>query len=289
LNPEFLDALLAGIVPPFVLALLVLLPLLRRSIEAQALGGHGALALGFGMAAGVVFLLGGIEGVLHPVSVTQKLAWLGAASAVAGMIDGLLGQRKGLRAALRLLVPGALFAWLLRFQIENAWSNSQAWIWIPALALGAALLWTALDAMASRRPGPSLALAWAASIGATGAALAASRSNSLGQMAGALAAALSAALLVVLWNRRLSLSGLGAPLAIVLGGLLLAGHFAAELSARGAALCASGMILPAAVELLLPLQARPRLAASLRVALALAPPLLATWLAYQAQSGNPYY
>ena len=271
---------LGGIVPPLGLALLLLLPFLRRSWDQRALGGYGALAVGLGLALGVVFLLGGFDGVRRPVSVTQKLCWFGVAGALAGVVDGLLGSRRWPKILLRVGVPAGLLWWYLGFQREHHWTGKETALFIPAFAAGMGLLWTALEALATRRPGPSLALAWAASLGATGGALAVGGSSSLGQIAGALAAATGAAVIVTAWSRKLSISGLGAPIAFVLGGLVLGGHYAAELPTSSALLCLAGPLLPSLVELLSLNQSKPWLAGLLRLILGLTPPLLAAWLAY---------
>jgi hypothetical protein len=89
-------------------------------------------------------------------------------------------------------------------------------------------------------------------------------------------------------NRRLAARGAGGPLALALSGVLLAGHFAAELPASSALLCALGPLLPGLVELL-PVRRSPLLGGALRVALALAPALLALWLAYEPEPANAYY
>jgi hypothetical protein len=296
LSPDLLKQLLGGVAPPFALALLLLLPRLRRGDASRAeagIGPLGALGLGLGTALGSVFLLGGLDGVLRPVSVLQKMAWLALAGGLAGALDVFLGARPGLHLAARVVlragVPAAALWWLLGFLRASRFEGTAEYaLWIAAAAAAVGLLWSALDLLGALRPGPGLPIAWAASVAVTGGALVAARSASLGQTAGALAAALAALALVALVNRRLAARGAGGPVALALSGLLLAGHFAAQLSAPGALLCAIAPLLPALVELLPLRRTRPFTALVLRVILAVGPALFAAWLAYEPAGDGMY-
>lgn len=297
MSPELLKQVLGGIAPPFALALLFLLPRLRRAGDASraeaGIGPLGALGLGLGVALGSLFLLGGLDAVLRPVSVTQKLAWLALAGGLAGALDVFLGARSGLhlaaRVALRAGVPAAALWWMLGFLRASRFEAAAEYaLWIAAAAAAVGLLWSALDLLGALRPGPSLPIAWTASVAATGATLVVARSAALGQTAGALASAVGALALAALLNRRLAARGAGGPVALILSGLLLAGHFAAELSATGALLCAAGPLLPALVELLPLRRTQPFTALALRVILAVVPPLCAAWLAYEPAGADVY-
>jgi len=298
LDPAFLKVVLGGIVPPFAIAVAFLLPRLRRAGDASraegGIGVLGALGLGLALAVGTAFLLGGFEGVRRPVSVLQKLAWLGLAGGVGGALDLALGARDparlAARALLRVGLPATLLWWFLGFvRAQGGGGEVEAALWIGALAAGVALLWSGLDFLGGLRPGPSLPIAWAASAGGAGLALLLSSSASLGQTAGALASALAGLAAVALANRHLSARGAGGPTALALAGLLLAGRYAADLTALGALLCAVAPLLPGLVELL-PVRRSPRTAGALRVLLAAAPPLYAAWLAHAgaAAQSTPY-
>ncbi|MEM7307243.1 MAG: hypothetical protein AAF682_11265 [Planctomycetota bacterium] len=289
MSSAFLKAALGGIVPPIAVSSLCLAPLLRRGDGTpRAAGLYGALALGLGAAAGSLFVLGGFEGVQRPVSVLQRLFWVGGIGAAAGVVEALLAKRTLLRVAARLAITGGLFYWILGFVREHQWEGNEAVMWMTGLTLATCAVWTALDAIAKRRPGPGLPLALCAAVSGTAGALAISGSGSLGQTAGALAAALGPAFVLCALRRDVTLERALAPFALLFACLLLGGHYAADLPASAALLCGASPLL-AGLVLLLSGRLRPWLAVVAALIVVLAATGGAAWLGYTPTPDNPYY
>jgi hypothetical protein len=299
LEPE---QILRGAVPPFVVALILLLPLVRRggaagrdsasgASGAPGVGALGALALGLGALAGTGFVVGAVEPLLHPVSVQHKLAWAALAAALFGLVDQALGTRGpgriAVRTVLRFALPAGFLWWFLATRRQHVWSTAEAWAWTSAFAAAIAVLATGIDLLAARRPGPSVPLALCAALAVAGGALVAGRTAAYGQIAGTMSAALGAAVVVALLHPGLSLRGAGVPVALFLGCLVLAGHTTGELAARTAIAVFAAPLAPALVELV-PLRAHPRAAGALRVVLAALPGLVLVWMTYEAPAAGYY-
>jgi len=101
------------------------------------------------------------------------------------------------------------------------------------IAAGMIVWWVLMERLSARPKGAAAALPLVLTIAASVAALAIVNAHSmlLGQLAGSIAAALGAITLLGLWFRKLSLSRGGLlTLTVVLLGVILAGHFFADLS-----------------------------------------------------------
>jgi hypothetical protein len=286
---------LRGVVPPFVVAFVLLLPRLASGAGKGAapggIGALGALALGLGAALGTGFVVGALDPLLHPVSMQHKLAWAALAAGAVGFVDQVLGVKSpgriALRTVLRFALPAAFLWWFLANRRDRAWSTAEAWLWTSIFAAAIAALGTGIDLIAARRPGASIPCALTAALAVAAAALVAARAASYGQFAGAMSAALGATVAIALLKPALPARGAGMAVALFLGCLMLAGHYTSELAAKTALAVFAAPLAVVPAELL-PLKERPALAGALRVALAMLPGLVLIWMTYEAPP-QPYY
>ena len=233
---------LAGVLPPALVgaALLALAWRVwrpRGSVPAAPSSAWGApLAFGLGYAAAHAAIHGTAPPLSLELDVKETLAWAGIAVALVG-----LGLARG--SAAGKLLAGALalaLPWvLLDFQRGARWSTGVALLWTGLFGSVLALGGLSAEALARRLPGLLAPLLWMAVGTAAALSLVLGASGSLGQLAGALAAVAGAALVLALRQPRPGLAGGGAFAAwLLIGGLLLAGVYAAELPPGSAVLLA---------------------------------------------------
>lgn len=247
---------LAGVVPPALVAGALLglgWGTRRRRGPERSAGPPGATRAAWSLAVGLGYLAGhaAIHRALPPLSlqldVKETLAW----SALAGAAVGLaLAWRLRAGVLLGLFFSLALPWVLLDFLRAGRWSTAEA-VLATAL-LGGALAASAgsQETLAGRAPGLPVPLAWLLVAPLSAGALVYGGSASLGQLAGCLGALALPAALLALRRPGLRLDGGGAlGLSSLHGGLLLAGHFAADLPWASALLLAlaphAAWILPA--------------------------------------------
>jgi len=286
---------LRGVLPPFVIAFVLLLAKLRRGGrddgERGSMGALGALGLGLGTAVGAGFIVGALDPLLHPISMQHKLAWAALAGGLFGVVDQVLGTKSAariaLRTVLRFALPAAFLWWFLASRRVRAWSASEAWMWTSVFAAAIAALSVAIDSGVARRPGFSRPLALCAALAVAAGALVAFRVASYAQIAGSMSAALGGAVAIAFLSPGLSARGLGVPVATFLGSLALAGHYTGGMPAK-TALAIFAAPLAAILVDVLGLGAKPKLAGPLRVALACLPGLILIWLTYEPAADSYY-
>lgn len=291
LNPAFLLAALAGVAPPALVALGAGLAFLRRpdaaAADAGASGRPAAVALGLGFLAALITILGH-DVLMRPNSVLPKLGWVALAGSLWGLLEASPRLPGFLRPPLRLALSAGLCWWLLSFMREHHWEGAEVAGWLGALSVTLAVVWSAVQPLAVRSAGLSLPLALALLAAGTGGALNLAGSASLAQLAGALGVG-TGVLALVAWRRGAVALGRGglAPYALLLGGAILGGRYAAELPPSAAWVLAGAPLALWAAELCP--AARPRTRGLVRVLLMVAAGGVAAWLAYEPAPANPYY
>lgn len=211
------QSLLLGALLPVLLALAPLLALrLRPGAGDAAARAAGALALGAGFLAGYT-ALGGAS--LRPAEPQDWLPTLALLAGTVGPLEGLHRLPPALGWGLRLGVA-ALAAMLL---LPN-WLAAEPAGWRWRLGIGAAVfgLWTALDALAVRRPGNGFAPLLALTAVAGAAVLMCASTAKFAQAAGVLAATLAGTALAVRGEPS-PLRGLVPGVAVLLPGLMAEG------------------------------------------------------------------
>jgi hypothetical protein len=215
---------LAGILPPVALATMVLLIAWRPFGQRPPVAGGlwaSALAVALGFAAGHA----GIHRGMPPLPWAENVQltgsdWLFHLAVLGGLLGAALGRRDlaPLPRSLVLLVASAAVSCAV---LANVLSLGNLLVG----CFGCASLWWSLDALARRDQGWPLPAALA--IAATGTAAAmVHTSAAIAQLAGALAATLGTCTAVAFLQPRFSLARGAAPVtAVLLGGLLLCGHF----------------------------------------------------------------
>lgn len=189
-----------------------------------------ALAIAGAFAAAFVGLRGKPN--LPPRDAQTWLVYLGAASvliAVAATVTAKSRWRWGVVIASVALIAATV--WFIgRTQIPIiGWRD---FLVRMAVIAGCMVVWWLLvDRLAARTKGPAVPLVLMTTASVAALALVNAHSVFLGQLAGASAAALGAIMVLSLWFRKLSIAHGGVlTLAVVLLGVILAGHFFADLS-----------------------------------------------------------
>ena len=210
-----------------VAVLLAHLPL-RRDRATQPWG--PALAIAGGFAAAFVGLRGGA--LFPPRDAQTWLVYLGGASvlvAIAATVTAKSRWRWGVVVASVALIAATV--WFLgRTQIPIlGWRD---FLWRMAVIAGCMVVWWFLvDRLAARSKGPAVPLVLMITASVAALALVNAHSLFLGQLAGACAAALGAIMVAGLWFKNLTIARGGVlSLTVVLLGVVLAGHYFADLS-----------------------------------------------------------
>lgn len=255
LDTTLWEQALAGVLPPVAVATVALVlawkPWRRGRHEPESPGPANAwgapLAIGLGYAAGHLATHGWPRFYPWPrlffqLPIKQALFYLAVAAALYGLFEARRG-RVSLHARALLCVAAPLY--LLDFMRRHHWDGGEALLWTALLAGTLFAVWSALEVLARRRPGPSLPMALIP-VGALAAcALFLSGSASLAQLAGAWTAPLAVALVVSWWRPELTLAGGGVSCAsLCFAGLLWAGHFTSELSTASLILLGLAPLVP---------------------------------------------
>jgi len=238
----FLREALRGVLPPLVVGAVFLTlawpPWRTRGVRA---GARNVLAAPLALSLGYLATHVAIHGSLPPLSlrldVENTLAW----AAVLLAPVGCLVARRRAGWTLLVLAFSLAFPWvLLDFLRTGRWDTMEALVWTGMLGGALALGGGSLERLACEAPGPVLpfGLCLVASLAAVGLTL--GGSASLGQLAGALAVVLGCAAVLACRQGGLVLVGGALVLWQLLGGLLLAGVFAADLPWPSALLLAAG-------------------------------------------------
>lgn len=198
--------------------------------------------------------------------------------AVAGAALGLLMARTERPLRPLSAAASALLPWfLLGFQREHHWGHAEGIAWTAGLAVLALLAVEALRAAEARAQGPASAFGVAFGLALAAGAQGLAGSASFAQLTGILALATGLCALAGTWHRAAGLGAAAAP-ALVLPhlGLVWCGRYLAELHASSFVLLSLLPMAPLAV-LVLP-GSRPRLRASLAIALPVAMGAIALWI-----------
>jgi hypothetical protein len=133
--------------------------------------------------------------------------------------------------AVASIVIVAVMAWLIARPTARSLEPSVFWTGVAATAAVTIVWWALMERLASRRPGgglPLLMMMWA---GAAALTVINAHSASLGLVAGTIAVVLGVIGVIGLWLRKVSLSRGGMlALAVLVLGIMLAGHFFADLT-----------------------------------------------------------
>ena len=240
---------LPGVVLPALVAGALALcdPVLFRR-DAGRPSGSGRSTRSGGPAVAAAFLATFVAiGAMPPLPPAEVLGWLFWLVALAGLAGVLWDAYPiGARAVLAVVLSAAL-AWLtLRPLVGHTWTSGVSAAWLAAAAAATlACAWGFHELAAADEAAAAMSgwkSGWAASgtaiVVSAGAAVTLSLSATAraGQLAGAVAAALAACVVVrLLLRSRPTLPGAGGslPFAIAHSGLLLSGHFYAELRWSG--------------------------------------------------------
>ncbi|PCJ61001.1 MAG: hypothetical protein COA73_07855 [Candidatus Hydrogenedentota bacterium] len=213
----------------------------RKSIHDKGHWG-GALALGTGIIAGYIALLG-----VPPLKPSQAVDWLPYMSAVA-VIGGVGQPWWGRKWFTFIPVLFLLAAIVLSIQLQNkirySWDGIEIAIWIGGLAGAVSLVGWNLERVADRRTGVSMPLAMWTWCAMGSVLLVLSGSALLGQIMGGLAAVFGAAVVLAWWNKGFTLTqGAMSVLALLYGSLLAQGYFYAETPMVSAVLAAGAPLV----------------------------------------------
>jgi len=221
---------LKGILPPLALAVPILAaawrPFGRRPIEDSAVTrGAAPAAIGLGYLAGHVALTGWPP-LAWDVELKHGLFYLCLLATLLGLLEarGARPARVG-QLILSVLVP----VYLLDFVRAHRWTTTESVLWSTGLALAILAGAASAEALARRREGVSIPLAW--TVVGTGAATALhlSGSTSLGQLMGAWTSVLGACVVLAVLRPRFRLAPGALTILVLLAGGLLGGLFASEL------------------------------------------------------------
>lgn len=223
-------AILAALVPAAVAAVLLALVFRVWRRGSAAGGAHGSIpvALAAAFCSGAVLLYGWPT--VPPVAATDWLFLLLVGVAALAAVDASWRAPTAVRWLVGLAVSLAVPRLLFQQMLTHTWTGADGWIWTGSLGVALFVVWTGLETLASRVPGPFLPLALTLVASTAALALLTSGSALLGQLAGALAAGLGALFLLTLLRRDLAIArgGVAVP-AVALGGLVGIGYFYAEL------------------------------------------------------------
>jgi hypothetical protein len=147
--------------------------------------------------------------------------------ALCGLLDGLFQPPLWLRAVLLLLIWRIFVRLLLMPQIPRGISEAGAELWIDAIGLVALIWWLTFEHLAERAPGVATPLVLAAMSFASAIVLAMGwHIQASGVMAGTLVAMSVAAMVLAMWNSRISFShGFAHTTGLLLLLLLVHGYF----------------------------------------------------------------
>lgn len=242
----------------------------------RARGALAPLALGLAYLAGHLVITGWIA--FPPVDTTNWLPYFALTAGVLGALCALVATKAWTRVIIFALVSAGALRLLLKPKFQYGWSLGEGWLWVGCLVSAFVLLAIILDALV-RRPATALALPIFLLITCAGTfgALMLSGSILLGQFAAVLGAAVFGSLVFAAWKVPLG-RGIVPVFSLLLGVLLVSGHFFAELPLACAMLLAFAPALA-----LVPIRASNKLLAfGVRFALVSAPVLAALVLAFRS-------
>jgi hypothetical protein len=242
----------------------------------------GPLAVGIAYFAGHLFVAGWAP--LPPTDTTNWLPYFALAAAVLGALCGVLAIKAWVRVLIFALVSAGALRLLLKAKFSYGWSLTEGYVCVACLAGATVLLAIILDALVRRSATAFeipvfLLIICAGTFGA----LTLSGSMLLGQFAAVLGAAVFGTLVFTI--RKVALGrGIVPVFSLVMGALVVSGHFFAELPAASAVSLAIAPILA-----LVPIgRASKLLASGLRAALVSVPVVFALVWAFRSSPSLSY-
>lgn len=210
-----------------------------RAGDAARSGWGGAAAVALGVVSAYLVVLG-----WPPIPPRAAHEWLLVIAVVAGLA-GIADARLRFPAAgawgVRLVLSGASLALLLRSMWQHHWESTfEKLTWVVGLWLALVVHWSLLEWVARSSRGPATWLAITIVAIAQSVTLGLSGSLLLAQLCGGVVAAMGVGFMYSVGGRAGTLSRGATPvLSLVPAGLLVCGHFYAELDAINAVLLAA--------------------------------------------------
>ncbi|HEX8521847.1 MAG TPA: hypothetical protein VF669_06285 [Tepidisphaeraceae bacterium] len=232
--------MLWGVVLPFLLSA-ILVPLSafpRRGPRVTS-----AWGLAVALAGGFTLAYFGITGKLRlpPKEAEGWLPHFAMLGALASIFASLLPRQRSLFFAYAVItVLGAM--WLLLRPVETNLPKQEFFVSLGVVAAGGLVWWFALERLATRVPGALVAAVLFITSIATALVLMNSGTQRFGQLSGSVAVVLAAALLLSWWLRLTASGGAVVVSAVLLPGLIVAGHFYAEVTTPHALILAAAPI-----------------------------------------------
>lgn len=237
-------SLLTQILPAAIVAMMVAAGVCGFALfwgKERVRGPLGPLAIGVAYLAGHLVITGWTS--FPPADTTNWLPYFALAAAVLGAFCAVLPITVWARMVIFALVSTGALRLLLKPKFQYAWSTGEGWAWVVCLGCAIVLLAIILDALAHR---PETAVEMPVFLlivcAGTSGALMLSGSVLLGQFASVLAAAVSGTLVFTAGKVALG-RGIVPVFSLLMGALLVSGHFFAELPAVSAGLLAFAPIL----------------------------------------------
>jgi hypothetical protein len=238
--------------------------------------------VGIAYFAGHLFVAGWAP--LPPTDTTNWLPYFALAAAVLGALCGVLAIKAWVRVLIFALVSAGALRLLLKAKFSYGWSLTEGYVWVACLAGATVLLAIILDALVRRSATAFeipvfLLIICAGTFGA----LMLSGSMLLGQFAAVLGAAVFGTMVFTI--RKVALGrGIVPVFSLLMGALVVSGHFFAELPAASAVSLAFAPILA-----LVPIGRPSKLLASgLRAALVSVPVVFALVWAFRSSPSLSY-
>ena len=210
-----------------------------------------AVACGAGYVIGHVLAAGWSP--FPPRHATHWLFWFAVIGVIAAVADALVRPKGTVRFVVWAIICTIACRLILQPKFSYAWSATEGWLRVFAIALGIVVLTFCLD-LVERSPFGTATLFSVTTVlcGGTSGALILSGSLLLGQLACILSAiAATCFLLIIAVRAPFHPGGAATPLSLVCAGLLLSGFFYAELPAASAlllALAPAAALLPVGKE-----------------------------------------
>jgi hypothetical protein len=229
--------LVFGVGLPALVATLLFLAFRLRPVAARGAGRADAspFALALGFLICQVALLG--RPTIPPLDAIEWLSFGLIVLVVLAAICQFVSAARRFYQPLALVVVLLTVCLLARPLVENAWSKTETIAWLAGSGLAAVAMTLLVDRLLRRRAGTVASTGLAITLGATAIVLLLSGTKTYAQLAGAGAVALVPGIALAVLGRFNSCSPRIVPVfVLVLGGLVIAGHWYASLTPPSALL-----------------------------------------------------
>jgi len=179
---------LTGVLAPGVVCVIILgaAHLCRRPADGSW---GGAVALGISFPISQILILGLPP--WPPVEMRHWLPFLAVAAMASGLFETLCKNRLRLCWCVRVVLISATLRLLLDFKVKHFWAWSESAIWLGTLNLLCLGVWSILENVSAKTPGPSIPFALTAIAGLGAGVIGVSGSASSLQLAGVIAVGLT--------------------------------------------------------------------------------------------------